>query len=163
MRLLHHFRFDSFLWDTWHFHLVDDACWVERPIPDKIRKNKQYNGSGGYRSPCPSHAKRVLYHLSYTPFRLMRPDVYWHTMPTCTPTPQTDAKTVWPSGLRRLTWNQLSSGCVGSNPATVVFFFIPEQLHLCVSDGVDTDDQSKQDNVAEWLRRLPAKEFPFGA
>ena len=24
-------------------------------------------GGAGYRSPCPSHAKRVLYHLSYTP------------------------------------------------------------------------------------------------
>ena len=25
------------------------------------------SGGAGYRSPCPSHAKRVLYHLSYTP------------------------------------------------------------------------------------------------
>ena len=42
------------------------------------------------------------------------------------------------------------------------FLFQPERP-LCVSDVVDVDDQSKQDNVAEWLRRLPAKEFPFGA
>ena len=26
-----------------------------------------YNGDAGYRSPCPSHAKRMLYHLSYIP------------------------------------------------------------------------------------------------
>ena len=31
------------------------------------------------------------------------------------------SKTVWPSGLRRVTWNHFSSGGVGSNPATVVF------------------------------------------
>ena len=30
-------------------------------------------------------------------------------------------ETVWPSGLRRVTWNHFSSGGVGSNPATVVF------------------------------------------
>ena len=27
------------------------------------------DGGAGYRSPCPSHAKRVLYHLSYTPIQ----------------------------------------------------------------------------------------------
>ena len=27
----------------------------------------KYNGDEGYRSPCPSHAKRMLYHLSYIP------------------------------------------------------------------------------------------------
>ena len=32
------------------------------------------------------------------------------------------SKTVWPSGLRRVTWNHFSSGGVGSNPATVVFY-----------------------------------------
>ena len=29
------------------------------------------NGGEGYRSPCPSHAKRMLYHMSYTPFHLL--------------------------------------------------------------------------------------------
>ena len=28
---------------------------------------KSVGGSAGYRSPCLSHAKRALYHLSYTP------------------------------------------------------------------------------------------------
>ncbi len=28
------------------------------------------NGDAGYRSPCPSHAKRMLYHLSYIPYPL---------------------------------------------------------------------------------------------
>ena len=42
------------------------------------------------------------------------------------------------------------------------FLFQP-RADFCVSDVVDVDEQSKQDNVAEWLRRLPAKEFPFGA
>ncbi len=31
------------------------------------RPNKTSAGSAGYRSPCLSHAKRALYHLSYTP------------------------------------------------------------------------------------------------
>ena len=31
----------------------------------KIHDN---NGDAGYRSPCPSHAKRMLYHLSYIPY-----------------------------------------------------------------------------------------------
>ena len=30
------------------------------------------DGGAGYRSPCPSHAKRVLYHLSYTPIQRSR-------------------------------------------------------------------------------------------
>ena len=30
------------------------------------------DGGAGYRSPCPSHAKRVLYHLSYTPIHRKR-------------------------------------------------------------------------------------------
>ena len=40
----------------------------------KIIFRKKYNfllklyGDEGYRSPCPSHAKRMLYHLSYIPF-----------------------------------------------------------------------------------------------
>ena len=33
-----------------------------------IYKNKK-DGGAGYRSPCPSHAKRMLYHLSYTPIQ----------------------------------------------------------------------------------------------
>ena len=28
------------------------------------------NGDAGYRSPCPSHAKRMLYHMSYTPLHI---------------------------------------------------------------------------------------------
>ena len=161
MRLLLHNVFESFHWDTWHFHLDDDACWVEHPIPDKKKQTIQWKWGVSIPLPLACKASALPSELHSLPIDasscLLTHDA------TYTPTPQTDAKTVWPSGLRRLTWNQLSSGCVGSNPATVVFFFIPEQLHLCVSDGVDTDDQSKQDNVAEWLRRLPAKEFPFGA
>ena len=30
-------------------------------------KKKKKSGGAGYRSPCPSHAKRMLYHMSYTP------------------------------------------------------------------------------------------------
>ena len=33
------------------------------------RRQKKANGDAGYRSPCPSHAKRMLYHLSYIPNR----------------------------------------------------------------------------------------------
>ena len=33
----------------------------------KKEKRKKKLGGGGYRSPCLSHAKRSLYHLSYTP------------------------------------------------------------------------------------------------
>ena len=161
MRLLLHNVFESFHWDTWHFHLDDDACWVEHPIPDKKKQTIQWKWGVSIPLPLACKASALPSELHSLPIdetgRLLTHDA------TYSATLQTDAKTVWPSGLRRLTWNQLSSGCVGSNPATVVFFFIPEQCHLCVSDGVDTDDQSKQDNVAEWLRRLPAKEFPFGA
>ena len=32
-----------------------------------IVRQKKNNGDAGYRSPCPSHAKRMLYHLSYIP------------------------------------------------------------------------------------------------
>ena len=34
----------------------------------RLIKNKK-DGGAGYRSPCPSHAKRMLYHLSYTPIQ----------------------------------------------------------------------------------------------
>ena len=41
---------------------------------NRKKKEEQYkfffeknNGGAGYRSPCPSHAKRMLYHMSYTP------------------------------------------------------------------------------------------------
>ena len=30
-------------------------------------KKEKKSGDAGYRSPCPSHAKRMLYHLSYIP------------------------------------------------------------------------------------------------
>ena len=72
-------------------------------------------------------------------------------------------QTVWPSGLRRLTWNQLSSGCVGSNPATVVFakFYIGKYRELRGTSGFNGN--ITKDNVAEWLRRLPAKQFPSGS
>ena len=33
----------------------------------KEQEKKKNNGDAGYRSPCPSHAKRMLYHLSYIP------------------------------------------------------------------------------------------------
>ena len=35
-----------------------------REVP---RKKEKKSGDAGYRSPCPSHAKRMLYHLSYIP------------------------------------------------------------------------------------------------
>ena len=35
-------------------------------------KKFQKDGGAGYRSPCPSHAKRMLYHLSYTPIQTKR-------------------------------------------------------------------------------------------
>ena len=92
-------------------------------------------------------------------------------------------KTVWPSGLRRLTWNQLSSGCVGSNPATVVFSkniyvswkscvsckyrisYIEVCICICIFSILPFiyPVSIVEDNVAEWLRRLPAKQFPFGS
>ena len=31
------------------------------------KKKEKKSGDAGYRSPCPSHAKRMLYHLSYIP------------------------------------------------------------------------------------------------
>ena len=39
---------------------------------EKLKKNQPtrkqaLDGDAGYRSPCLSHAKRALYHLSYTP------------------------------------------------------------------------------------------------
>jgi hypothetical protein len=34
------------------------------------KKVKNRNGDAGYRSPCLSHAKRALYHLSYIPGQL---------------------------------------------------------------------------------------------
>ena len=34
---------------------------------------KSISGDEGYRSPCPSHAKRMLYHLSYIPSLLLFP------------------------------------------------------------------------------------------
>ena len=40
-----------------------------RKIKIIIKKKKKKNGDAGYRSPCPSHAKRMLYHLSYTPIQ----------------------------------------------------------------------------------------------
>ena len=48
----------------------------------KIIFRKKYNfllklyGDEGYRSPCPSHAKRMLYHLSYIPLRFFFPDAF---------------------------------------------------------------------------------------
>ena len=39
------------------------------------KRNKKFfskDGGAGYRSPCPSHAKRMLYHLSYTPIQTKR-------------------------------------------------------------------------------------------
>ena len=39
----------------------------EKKGSQKGHKFFQKNGDAGYRSPCPSHAKRMLYHMSYTP------------------------------------------------------------------------------------------------
>ena len=38
-------------------------------------KTKAKNGGEGYRSPYLSHAKRALYHLSYTPFHFWLPTI----------------------------------------------------------------------------------------
>ena len=35
---------------------------------EEKKKKKEFCGGVGHRSPCLSHAKRALYHLSYTPF-----------------------------------------------------------------------------------------------
>ena len=32
---------------------------------------KSISGDEGYRSPCPSHAKRMLYHMSYIPYSFL--------------------------------------------------------------------------------------------
>ena len=37
------------------------------PCPPRLGKAKRFIGGAGYRSPYLSHAKRALYHLSYTP------------------------------------------------------------------------------------------------
>lgn len=34
-----------------------------------LKTKKHINGEAGYRSLYPSHAKRILYHLSYIPMR----------------------------------------------------------------------------------------------
>ena len=42
---------------------------------------KSISGDEGYRSPCPSHAKRMLYHLSYIPIQLFYLDFpYFHLL-----------------------------------------------------------------------------------
>ena len=38
-----------------------------------LKKEKEKTGGEGYRSPYLSHAKRALYHLSYTPFHFWLP------------------------------------------------------------------------------------------
>ena len=43
------------------------------PCPLIFSFKKSISGDEGYRSPCPSHAKRMLYHLSYIPSLLLFP------------------------------------------------------------------------------------------
>ena len=56
------------------FYYVESFCrvyyidYILYCVGNKIKKH----GGAGYRSPCPSHAKRVLYHLSYTPIQSRR-------------------------------------------------------------------------------------------
>ena len=56
------------------FYYVESFCrvyyidYILYFVGHKIKKH----GGAGYRSPCPSHAKRVLYHLSYTPIHRKR-------------------------------------------------------------------------------------------
>ena len=40
---------------------------IGRGSREKNKNKNKNNGDAGYRSPCPSHAKRMLYHLSYIP------------------------------------------------------------------------------------------------
>ena len=54
----------------------------------------------------------------------MLPETHTHLLfPLDTLFPLALSRTVWPSGLRRVTRNHFSSGGVGSNPAAVVFLF----------------------------------------
>ena len=53
-------------------------AWVRTPLSaflDHPNKTKKIGGAG-YRSPCLSHAKRALYHVSYTPFLCLHPESY---------------------------------------------------------------------------------------
>ena len=48
------------------------VVWEKRVVKGESfgrekRKKEKKSGDAGYRSPCPSHAKRMLYHLSYIP------------------------------------------------------------------------------------------------
>ena len=43
------------------------------------RKRKKKSGGEGHRSPYLSHAKRALYHLSYTPYTLILKNAYFTT------------------------------------------------------------------------------------
>jgi hypothetical protein len=45
--------------------LTEDDMWARLPAGENKRKTK--NGDAGDRTPCLSHAKRALYHLSYIP------------------------------------------------------------------------------------------------
>ena len=49
------------------------------PCPLIFSFKKSISGDEGYRSPCPSHAKRMLYHLSYIPIQLFYLD--FHNFP----------------------------------------------------------------------------------
>ena len=54
----------------WPPHKADERVSSGAPgaVNGGTQKMSALAGSAGYRSPCLSHAKRALYHLSYTPF-----------------------------------------------------------------------------------------------
>ena len=53
-------------------------CFVAQKTKKKKRKRKK-SGEAGHRSPYPSHAKRVLYHLSYYPDEGRRAGMQYET------------------------------------------------------------------------------------
>ena len=57
-------------WDRYNINITEMPyiCMFK-----KISPLLKLYGDEGYRSPCPSHAKRMLYHLSYIPYYLLYP------------------------------------------------------------------------------------------
>ena len=162
MRLLLHNVFESFHWDTWHFHLDDDACWVEHPIPDKKKQTIQWKWGVSIPLPLACKASALPSELHSLPIDETRcllthdADMYTHTTDRCK-----DSVAEWSKAID-LKSIILRMRRFKSCHCRFLFRHTP-MMNFPDSDGVDTQDQSKQDNVAEWLRRLPAKEFPFGA
>ena len=66
---------ESSIWESWrrvkeewYGEEIETMC-IQKEGSKSSKKRKRKNGGEGHRSPYLSHAKRALYHLSYTPSR----------------------------------------------------------------------------------------------